>query len=166
MPPQGMPPTPPGGGLIRLPGPLAERFAIVGELPVQGAESDLLQVRDAHGTDYVVKIYRRGYGADREVWRKLPDLASPHVVRILETGRADDRDYEVIEYAPAGNLRAIIPATGLEPQRVTEMAAQLAAGLDRLHRAGIVHRDLKPENVLVASLDPVRLMITDFGLSK
>ena len=163
------PPAPPAGpapALLRLPGPLAERFAVVGELPVQGAESDLLLVRDAQGTDYVVKIYRRGYGADREVWRKLPDLASPHVVRILETGRADDRDFEVIEYAPAGNLRALIPATGLAPPQVTEMAAQLATGLDRLHSAGIVHRDLKPENVLVASLDAVRLVITDFGLSK
>jgi hypothetical protein len=156
----------PAPGLLRLPGPLAERFAVVGELPVQGAESDLLLVRDAQGTDYVVKIYRRGYGADREVWRKLPELASPHVVRIFETGRADDRDFEVIEYAPAGNLRALIPATGLEPPQVAEMAVQLAAGLDRLHRAGIVHRDLKPENVLVASLDPVHLVITDFGLSK
>jgi hypothetical protein len=162
------PPEPAGAGaaLIRLPAVLAERFAIVGELPVQGAESDLLQVRDARGVDYVVKIYRRGYGADRDVWRTLPMLASPHVVRILETGRADDRDYEVIEYAPAGNLRALIPPAGLEPPRVTEMAAQLAAGLDDLHRAGIVHRDLKPENVLVAAERPLRLVITDFGLSK
>ncbi|HZB29614.1 MAG TPA: serine/threonine-protein kinase [Streptosporangiaceae bacterium] len=156
----------PAPALLRLPGPLAERFAVVGELPVQGAESDLLLVRDAQGVDYVVKIYRRGYGADREVWRKLPELASPHVVRIFETGRADDRDFEVIEYAPAGNLRALIPATGLEPGRAAEMAAQLAAGVDLLHRAGIVHRDLKPENVLVASQDPLRLVITDFGLSK
>jgi hypothetical protein len=158
--------APHGGALIRLPAVLAERFAIVGELPVQGAESDLLQVRDAQGADYVVKLYRRGYGADREVWRKLPELASQHVVRILETGRAGDRDYEVIEYAPAGNLRALIPATGLEPAAVTEMAGQLAAGLARLHDADIVHRDLKPENVLVANEHPLRLAITDFGLSK
>jgi tRNA A-37 threonylcarbamoyl transferase component Bud32 len=161
-------PPPPGVGeaLLRLPAALAERFSVVGELPVQGAESDLLLVRDATGTDYVLKMYRRGYGADRDVWRKLPSLRSPHVVRILQTGRADDRDYEVVEYAPAGNLRALVPATGLEPDRVMEMAAQLAAGLDRLHRAGIVHRDLKPENILVAGREPLRLVITDFGLSK
>ncbi|HEX6467912.1 MAG TPA: serine/threonine-protein kinase [Streptosporangiaceae bacterium] len=162
-----VPPAPAAGGaLIRLPSALAGRFQVVGELPVQGAESDLLRVRDARGIDHVVKIYRRGYGADREVWQKLPMLASPHVVRILETGRADDRDYEVMEYAPAGNLRALIPATGFVPGQVTEMVAQLVAGLDHLHRAGIVHRDLKPENVLVAGEQPLRLVITDFGLSK
>jgi hypothetical protein len=159
--------APAGGPLVRLPGPLAERFTVVGELPVQGAESDLLLVRvtgepDATAAHYVVKIFRRGYGADREVWRKLPELDSAHVVRILETGHADGRDYEVIEYAPAGNMRSLM-TSGIA---VTEVVSQLAAGLDRLHRSGIVHRDLKPENVLVASTRPLRLVITDFGLSK
>lgn len=155
----------PGDPLMRLPGVLAERFAVVGELPVQGAESDLLLVRDAAGAEFVVKVFRRGYSADREVWAKLPALDSEHVVRILETGHAGGRDYELTEYAPAGNLRALM--TGPLPgETVTRIVAQLAAGLDRLHRAGIVHRDLKPENILVTGADPVRLAIADFGLSK
>lgn len=163
-----VPPPRPGASLVRLPGVLAERFTVVSELPVQGAESDLLLVSDTGGTTYVVKIFRRGYGADREVWQKLPALESPHVVRILETGHADDRDYEVIEYHPAGNLRALVPPDrpSLYPALVTEIVVQLAAGLARLHGAGIVHRDLKLENVLVAETAPLRLVITDFGLSK
>lgn len=159
---------PPREPLMRLPGVLAERFAVLGELPVQGAESDLLHVRDLHGwelqegTEYVVKLYRRGYAGDREVWRTLPALESAHVVRILETGHADGRDYEVIEYHPAGNLRDLMRQAP-DPQ---DVVAQLAEGLACLHRAGIVHRDLKPENVLVAEAVPLRLVITDFGLSK
>ncbi|TNY35145.1 serine/threonine-protein kinase [Thermomonospora catenispora] len=151
--------------LLRLPGALAERFAVEGELPVQGAESDLLLVRDAAGRRYVVKVFRRGYAADREVWAKLPALDSPHVMRILETGHADGRDYELSEYAPAGNLRALLTGP-VPPAAVAEIAAQLTAGLEALHRAGIVHRDLKPENVLLLSTDPLRVAITDFGLSK
>ncbi|HEV7932092.1 MAG TPA: serine/threonine-protein kinase, partial [Actinomadura sp.] len=156
-----------GPPLVRLPGGLAQRFTVVGELPVQGAESDLLLVRglaaDGLGDrEYVVKIFRRGYGADRQVWQKLPSLDSAHVVRILETGHADGRDYEVIEYAPAGNLRALM-TSGVA---VSEVLSQLAAGLGCLHRSGIVHRDLKPENVLVTGSRPLRLAITDFGLSK
>ena len=158
--------APGGGPLVRLPGSLAQRFTVVGELPVQGAESDLLLVRGrtaaGAATEYVVKIFRRGYGADREVWRKLPELGSANVVRILETGHAAGRDYEVIEYAAAGNLRHLM-TSGVS---VTEVLSQLAAGLDCLHRSGIVHRDLKPENVLVADVRPLRLVITDFGLSK
>ncbi|MBG6087206.1 serine/threonine-protein kinase [Actinomadura viridis] len=144
---------------------LAGRFAVVAELPVQGAESDLLLVRDAHGAEYVVKLFRRGYHADREVWAKLPALGSPHVLRILETGQAEGRDYEISEYAPGGNLRALMagPAPGGVLERIV---AQLADGLGALHGAGIVHRDLKPENVLVVEAEPLRLAIADFGLSR
>jgi hypothetical protein len=155
---------PPSPSLVRLPDELAGRFTLLGELPTQGAESDLLHVRDATGTEFVVKIFRRGFNADREVWQKLPTLDSPHVVRILETGHAEGRDYEVIEYIAAGNLRAL--GARLAPAPVAEVVAQLAAGLDRLHEAGIVHRDLKPENVLVRGATPIRLAITDFGLSR
>ncbi|GAB3667340.1 hypothetical protein GCM10027589_33120 [Actinocorallia lasiicapitis] len=155
--------------LVRLPGALAGRFEVDGELPVQGAESDLLLVRDAQGgppadgapaNEYVVKLYRRGYSADREVWAELPRLTSPHIVRVLETGHADGRDYEIIEYLPDGNLRDL---SGRRRVDVTTAVRQLADGLAALHRAGIVHRDLKPENVLVRGAE---LVITDFGLSK
>lgn len=155
-----------GGSLMRLPAVLAERYEAVAELPVQGAESDLLLVRDARGDEYVAKIFRRGYSADREVWAKLPALDSPHVLRILETGHADGRDYEVAAYAPDGNLRSLLREGPLPADTAGEFAAQLADGLTALHRAGIVHRDLKPENILVLGTAPVRLAIADFGLSK
>src|SRR5262249_48434440 len=64
-----------------------------------------------------------------------------------------------------GNLRALMDGP-VPADAATEIAAQLAAGLAALHRAGIVHRDLKPENVLVMSANPLRVAITDFGLSK
>jgi hypothetical protein len=105
--------------LVRLPAELAERFSLLGELPTQGAESDLLHVRDAAGTELVVKLFRRGFTADREVWQKLPTLDSPHVVHILETGHAEGRDYEVIEYIPAGNLRVV--GAQLPPALVAEV---------------------------------------------
>ncbi|WP_433477213.1 protein kinase domain-containing protein [Spirillospora sp. CA-142024] len=156
----------PGGPLMRLPAVLGERYTVVAELPVTGAESDLLLVRDDHGAEYVAKIFRRGYRADREVWAKLPTLDSPNVLRVLETGHADGRDYEVAAYVPDGNLRTLMEEGPLPGETAGEVAAQLAAGLTALHRAGIVHRDLKPENVLVLGREPLRLAIADFGLSK
>ncbi|MBB6400156.1 hypothetical protein BKA00_007070 [Actinomadura coerulea] len=156
----------PGDPLMRLPAVLGERYDVVAELPVQGAESDLLLVRDDDGAEFVVKIFRRGYRADREVWAKLPALQAPNVLRILETGHADGRDYEVAAYAPDGNLRTLMDEGPLPQEAVAEIAAQLAGGLRALHRAGIVHRDLKPENVLVLARDPLRLAIADFGLSR
>lgn len=155
------------GTLTRLPGELAARYELAGELPAHGAEADLYRARGASGGEFVVKVFRRGFGADPLVWRKLAALSSPHVVRIVETGNAGGRDFEVMEYLPAGNLRTLpAPGAPLPAAVITEIVRQLADGLGCLHAAGIVHRDLKPENVLVRSRDPAEVAVADFGLSK
>ncbi len=39
------------------------------------------------------------------------------------------------------------------------------AGLLHLHSLGILHRDLRAANLLIDSLDPLRVLVADFGLS-
>jgi serine/threonine protein kinase len=48
---------------------------------------------------------------------------------------------------------------------VLTVIRQVVAGLHHLHRLGILHRDVRAANVLVASLDPLRVVLADFGLS-
>ena len=50
----------------------------------------------------------------------------------------------------------------LSIEGATEIARQLAAGLDAAHTAGVIHRDFKPGNVMLAS---GRAVVTDFGLA-
>jgi len=47
-----------------------------------------------------------------------------------------------------------------------EIIVQILQGLDYLHKKGIVHRDLKPDNILLKSMDPLQVKISDFGLAK
>ncbi len=41
----------------------------------------------------------------------------------------------------------------------------MVAGLLHLHSLGILHRDLRAANLLIGSLDPLHVLLTDFGVS-
>lgn len=53
--------------------------------------------------------------------------------------------------------------SGLGLERARFYAAQVACGLEHLHKMGIVYRDCKPENILLDDLGHVR--ISDLGLA-
>ncbi|MGI5459536.1 serine/threonine-protein kinase [Streptomyces sp. CA-249302] len=154
--------------LTVLPKQLAFRFRLLSELPAAGAEANLLLVADEDSRQRVVKLYRRtGPQASREVWEQLPRLSHPHVVHILETGQAGQRDYELMEYVHGGNLAQFVGGGTDGPETmVTETVRQIASALSALHDVGIIHQDLKPENVLVRSRHPLDLALTDFGVSR
>ncbi|MGH4026497.1 MAG: protein kinase domain-containing protein [Pseudonocardiaceae bacterium] len=148
-----------------LPAELAARFEVMAALPQHGAEADVIRVRDATAQDLVLKLYRPEISPDPDVWRALPQLRTPNLVRVHETGQAGGRSYELMEYLPGGNLRGL---TGrrLDTAEITEVVRQLAAGLAALHAANITHRDIKPENVLLRRDRPAEFVLTDFGLSR
>lgn len=155
--------------LTVLPKQLAARFRLLRELPAAGAEANLMVVADDQDRELVAKIYRRsGRQASRDVWEKIPQLDNPHIVRVLETGEAGQRDFEIMEYVRGGNLaRFVRPgAVGDRAAMVTDMVRQIASALSALHGVGIIHQDLKPENVLVRSDRPLDLALSDFGVSR
>lgn len=109
-----------------------------------------------------VERFKREFEAAR-------DLASPHVVRVIEFGTTPDgvsfMTMEFLEGEELGNvLRRGQP---LEAARVLRVFCQLALGLDHAHSYGVIHRDLKPDNIFLcrsAAGDVVRLL--DFGSVK
>ncbi|WP_416520565.1 serine/threonine-protein kinase [Streptomyces achromogenes] len=146
---------------------LAERFVVVRELPHQGREADVLLVRDAAGDEFVAKVYRSGVRVAPDVWERLRELDTSHVVRVVETGFSDGRDFEVSEYLSEGSLEDLVGAgTVLSPAVLSGLVAQLTEAVEHLHGAGIVHGDLKPSNVLLRRREPLELALADFGVSK
>ncbi|BCR96273.1 uncharacterized protein AKAW2_21213S [Aspergillus luchuensis] len=70
-----------------------------------------------------------------------------------------------MEYCPYGDLKSYYTRPIPEAE-ARNICTQLLDGLEVLHSLGIVHRDIKPENVLVFQKTPMKVKITDFGVSK
>lgn len=102
--------------------------------------------------------------------KALASVRSQHIVQVYAFGVHDGSYYFAMEYVRGRSLRAILSEHEehgeLVPiHRALTVIAQIAEGLDLVHRAGIVHRDVKPANILIED-DTGRPVLADFGLAE
>jgi serine/threonine protein kinase len=96
----------------------------------------------------------------------MPNFEQPNIVKFVESFEFKDHMYIVMEYLPGGDLSHLAREGPLEEERTKQIARQILTGLDYMHRSGVTHRDIKPENIMIQSIDPINVKLTDFGLSK
>jgi tetratricopeptide (TPR) repeat protein len=89
----------------------------------------------------------------------------PYIVRLHELLEYGSEWLLLMEQLHGETLRERLDHTSatLDPSAVNKILAQIADGLNALHRVGILHRDLKPGNVWIKPGDYVVLL--DFGLA-
>ncbi|WP_036372146.1 protein kinase [Micromonospora sp. ATCC 39149] len=175
------PPTPAApatGDDSGLPQGVSARFSPVRHLATGGEAHLVMLVEErATGLTRVAKVYPTSVRPDPRLLDALRTADERHVVRMLDYGTEVNRygtptSWEVLEYLPHGSLAALARERGpLPPAQVRRVVAEVTAALAYLHgelrhgdATGIAHRDIKPENVLVRSLDPLDLVLCDFGL--
>ncbi|KAJ6789182.1 hypothetical protein PWT90_05903 [Aphanocladium album] len=100
--------------------------------------------------------------------RIMQRLNHPNIVRYIENFDWDERLFIIImEFVAQGDLGKLIAENGPLNERTTQtLAVQLLSALRYLHNFNITHRDIKPDNILINSLEPLEVKLTDFGLSK
>jgi len=92
-------------------------------------------------------------------------VAHPNVCRIYEYGEDGPRQYISMELVEGTNLKEVLKRRGaLAPEEACGLGAQIAEGLEAIHRVGIVHRDLKTLNVMIDAHGAAKVM--DFGIAK
>jgi serine/threonine-protein kinase len=96
--------------------------------------------------------------------RVIARLQHPHILPVIDFGRASGQIYLVMRLVEGGVLNNRLAATTLSVRQVERLLGQVADALEYAHRQGVVHRDLKPNNVLLDELDNAYL--TDFGIAK
>jgi serine/threonine protein kinase len=91
-------------------------------------------------------------------------VSHPNVCRVFDIGDADGSPFLSMEYVDGEDLASVVRRIGrLSPERATEIARQICAGLAAAHERGVIHRDLKPANVMLDGAGKIR--ITVFGLA-
>jgi len=91
-------------------------------------------------------------------------VSHPNVCRVFDVGEAGGILFLTMEYVDGEDLASVVRRIGrLSPDKATEIARQVCAGLAAAHERGVIHRDLKPANVMLDGAGKIR--ITDFGLA-
>ena len=87
-----------------------------------------------------------------------------NVVRVLDGDVVDGVWFFVMEYVDGVDLASVLRATdAIDWRQVTDIALDVAAGLDAIHQVGLTHRDIKPSNLLLRA--DGRTSIADLGVA-
>ena len=154
--------------ITNLPAALDTSYVIERQLIAVSGEADLFLVRPRTGEPhhFVAKVYRYGTRPKSGVLEVVSKSNPEHVIQVYEHGQSSGRAYELLEYFQHGSLDDLHPpGRPLAEDRVLAVLDELTSALHHLHQQGIIHRDLKPANVLVRTLEPLDLVLTDFGIA-
>lgn len=161
------PPPPPS----ELPAELAARYELVRVLGQQGAEADLFIVRDATGSERLLKHYRAQTLSPDEIAEReevapaLKRLDPRYAVPLLDNGMAENRRWELYDYLGEDTLAEEIGRTGpMEQERAAELVRRLCEAVLHLHSHQVLHRDIKPANIVLPR--PGRPVLIDYGISR
>jgi serine/threonine protein kinase len=150
---------------------LAGRYQIVGLLG-RGGMGEVYRAEDLSlGQPVALKFLPDFVAADAERLARFRtevsvarQVSHPNVCRVYDIGEADGHIFLSMEYIDGEDLSTLLRRIGrLSPDKATEFARQLCAGLAAAHDKGVLHRDLKPANVMIDGRGRVRL--ADFGLA-
>ncbi len=96
--------------------------------------------------------------------KHLSQLKHPGIVNVVESFRANNTIYFVMEHLPGGSLDSLIGEKGLPETEAVRYARQIAAALQHMHAHKMLHLDLKPGNIMLDK--DGKAVLIDFGLSK
>jgi primosomal replication protein N'' len=141
-------------------------WRLVRPLPSSGQVREryyAVRVDDEHAA--VLTLYAQGSEPDPEVQEAVRALPRDHVPDLVETGRFEDRVYEVTEELRGGTL-AELGLIADDVGTVSAVVREIGKALHAFGEIGLRHRDLRPGAVLVRARDPLDLVITSFGSAR
>jgi serine/threonine protein kinase len=114
----------------------------------------------------VIKNGRLDQRLDNEM-QIMKSIRHENIVQYINYMDHAEHLYIIMEYVPCGDLQGYLSKNAVLPEKEAKlMSRQVLDALHYLHGKQITHRDIKPDNILISSLDPFTIKLSDFGLSK
>jgi serine/threonine protein kinase len=96
--------------------------------------------------------------------KTLFSINHPHIVKIIDTFKANNSAYSVMEYISGSNLQNHIELKGkLSEKEALSYIISIAEAVDYIHEKKILHLDIKPNNIILSN--DGRPVLIDFGAS-
>lgn len=148
------------------------RYRVTEKIGSGGMADVFKAVDDVLGRTVAVKVLHSRYASDpnfvarfRQEAQAAANLSHPGIVNIYDWGRDDETYYIVMEYVRGTDLKVLVTDRGaIDPTRVAEYGAQVAAALTVAHGYDIIHRDIKPHNIVLTPDGAIKVM--DFGIAR
>jgi hypothetical protein len=136
-----------------------------------GATANVCLCERANKQQVVLKILKSEGSGDSDLLSRFvqeyfaaSSIDSPYVAKVYEHGFTESHAYIVMEYFPAGDLRARIQRERPGVEESFIIVGSILSALTSVHAAGIIHRDLKPANVMFR--DDGTIALVDFGSAR
>ncbi len=148
-----------------LPPGLASQYRLMDHLGGGGEAHVYRAVERDTGNEVAIKVF------DREPRYAYP-LGSPehqrafqheHTVDIIDRVEEAGVHFEIQEYCRFGTLERLMEDGPLDAAILKQVISEVSEAIASMHPT--VHGDIKPSNILIRTMNPLDLVLTDFGLT-
>jgi eukaryotic-like serine/threonine-protein kinase len=147
------------------------RFKIIKVLGRGGMGEIFLAEDNVHKRMVAVKIISSDLLRDRYAQARFKREAQaaemldhPNICAIYEIAEENGREYIFMQYVDGVNLEQLQKMKPLTPNRIIDIALQVAEGMIAAQAQHIVHLDIKPGNIMIDKGGKVKIL--DFGLAE